>query len=276
MKNLNYSIVIFLCLLWFFASCGKETVIISSDLITKGCIPETITRTSAAERKVEIKYIYEDNRLAHNDFYENEERIKIVNPSFKYIDELVVKTHATNGRYEEYYYNDNAQIIRTRRYVPVIGGNLIDGFTIETVYEYEEDKIIQMKNVTDNTISNLSYYPNSNNIDSIKTYNRDAQLIKIEAFEYDEFKNPFKNLKLPIHQYTHKIAWWTPNNYFKKRTEIELGDTRSLLICTYDSKYNEDGYPTAINLTESFSSTGTISDTTSTQFNYTIDYVNCE
>lgn len=272
----KYHLIILLGFFFLLLSCGKENTIISSNLIAKGCIPEKITWEYDRGSKYELKYIYMDNKLVHNELLIDEKQERIQNPSFGYFEELLVQSHSTDGKYEDYFYNDQSQVTSTWSYFNTIGGDANSGFVINRTYEYEGEKLIQIKNVTNSEVSNLSYYPNSNNIDSIKTYNSKTELIRLEVFEYSAFQNPFKNLKLPIRFTDHKTELWTPENYFKKRQEFTFGESPSFVILTYDSEYNTFGYPEKININVFFSDTGSILDTISTEVKYTIDYINCE
>lgn len=252
MKQKFASLITILVFL-FSIGCKKENMI-SHDLIAEGCIPQKVVVDEP------ILGGYEDNYV-----YDNDKLIRYGNNSIEYDNGLVSKITLGPSRYEEYFYNDQFQVnksLQFREDDPSEGFMLVD----EKEYKYENDRIIEIIDIDDNETDLISYYPNSNNIDSIKTINGDSEIIEILVFQYDEFNHPQKNLLIPRFNY----FWWIERgfeNNVTQRKRIKLQNQGETLIWNYDFVYNDFDYPTEIV-------------TTKVNSNYTskmvITYTNCE
>lgn len=213
--------------------CEKEIVIVHNhNLIADGCIPEKIVSVGFLGVN-ENEYIYENNKL-----------IRYGDKFVEYNNGLVSKITLGSKRYEEYYYNDQFQVNKSiifREDDPEEGFMVID----EKEYKYEGNRIVEIIDIDSDETNLISYYPNSNNIDSIKRINSNSEIIEILIFQYDEYKNPQKNLLIPKFNY----SWWIERGFENnviQRKKIKIQDQGETQIWNYDMEYNAFGYPTKI------------------------------
>lgn len=238
-------------------ACKKDKPELKHKVIADGCIPKKVVLDLDFLGNFEDHYEYEGDRLlsyGHYGAYELE-----------YEDGLVSRVVVNSSRYEEYEYNDQCQVIRSLQYReddPEEGFKLV----AERVFEYENNRVVEIIDVMNDETDLLSYYPNTNNIDSIKTINATLELTELEVYEYDTLHHPQKNLPIPRLNYFHWVKKGFDNNIvWQKR--IKFGDQTEITIWDYELEYNAFGYPTMINKTDR--STGFVSNTV-------ITYERCE
>lgn len=217
-------------LLWF--GCKKENI---KQFVMGGCIPQTIILEHPLIGD-EDNYVYENNKL-----------ISYGISKIDYKDGLVSSISVGSNRYEEYFYNELCQVIKSiqhRRDDPEVGFMIVD----EKEYKYNDNQIVEIIDLDDKTIEFITYYNGTKNIDSMKTINENMELIHLKVLQYDQFNNPQKNLLIPRFNYPWWIERGFENNVIRK-IDMIFETPRRTFIWINDIKYNEFDYPIEINTT---------------------------
>jgi len=223
-------------------------------LIANGCIPQKIVLDEPLLGAYEDDYIYENDKL-----------IRYGSNTIEYENGLVSRVNLGAIRYEEYFYNEKFQVIQSiqfRKDDPTEGFKKVD----DKKYKYNENRIVQIDDLDDNELNSISYYPNTRNIDTIKTFNDNMELIGLKVYQYDQFNNPQKNLLIPRLNYFWWIERGSENNITQQKW-INLENQTETIIWNYTLQYNDFDYPIEIISTKVNSSITT---------KMTISYINCE
>ena len=245
-------IPILICI--FSIGCKQDKVEITHDLIADGCIPQRITLDEPLLGGYDDNYVYKNDRL-----------ISYGNNTIEYENGLVSRVNLGSNRYEEYFYNEVFKVIKSVQYRqdnPSEGFKKVD----EKEYKYVEDRIVEITDFDEMESRVITYYPNTRNIDTIRTFSNNMELIEIKVYQYDQFNNPQKNLLVPRLNY----SWWIERNSENNMTQqklTKLGSQPETIIWNYQLKYNNYNYPTEINSTKVNSNITT---------KMTISYSNCE
>lgn len=221
--------------------CKKREIENLDNLIADGCIPQTIIINEPIFGESQNDFIYENDRLVTG----------FNNYNYEYKNGMVNRIRLGDNRYEDYLYNDDCKVIQSiqyRRDDPDEDFNVIN----DKQYEYNGELIFKVIDNTKNLTHEISYYPNTNNIDSIKTLNDNLELIELNLFQYDQSNNVYKNLLMP----KFNFYWWiekNSNNNITQRKIIKFTNPIVTLIYNYEFAYNNYNYPIEINMLETSS-----------------------
>ena len=241
-----------ICLLQL--GCKKDEAEVSHNLIAEGCIPNVINLDEPLFGGYNDVYKYENGRLVGFGSY-----------NYEYQNGIVKRIRLGQDRYEEYIYDSDFKVIHSTQYRrddPAVGFKVVS----DNKYEYKDSLIFKVIDNGENLIHEISYYLNTNNIDSIKTFNSGLELVEVNIFHYDQSNNVFKNLLLP----KFNLFWWiekNSNNNVTQRIILKLSPPYSTIMYNYAYKYNTYNYPIEINGSKVNSSYTTKS---------TISYINCK
>lgn len=214
--------------------CKKDETEISQNLIAEGCIPEIVNLDEPLLGGYNDVYKYENGKLIGFGSY-----------NYEYQNGVVKKIRLGQDRYEEYIYDDDNKVIQSiqyRRDDPAEGFKVVSNMK----YEYNDSLIVKVFDNDEELIHEISYYSNTNNIDSIKTFNSNLELVEVDIFEYDQSNNVFKNLLMP----KFNFFWWiekNSNNNVTQRKILKLSTPINTIIYNYTLKYNSYNFPIEIN-----------------------------
>lgn len=245
-------LIIIICILQ--VGCKKEKPDFFHNLIAEGCVPNTVNLNESHLGGYNDVYKYENGRLTGFGYFR-----------YEYEDGLVKRIRLGENRYEEYFYNNEFKVIQSIQYWR---DDQVEGFIAvdDKTYLYNDSLIFEVIDNDDNITHKISYYPNTSNIDSIKTFNSNFELTEVNTFKYDQFNNVFKNLLMP----KYNFFWWIEKGSDNNVTEhkiVKLLPADDTIIFYNSFKYNDYNYPIEINGSKANSTY-----TTKT----TISYVNCE
>lgn len=234
--------------------CKKEKPEPNHNLIAPGCIPKTIVLDEPILGGYSDTYKYENGKLTGYGSL-----------NFEYENGLVKRIRLGQYRYEEYFYNNQFKVIQTMQYRRP---DLVTAFKVvdDKTYAYNDSLIIKVTDNDENLIHEISYYPNTNNIDSIKTFNSSLELVEVNVFKYDQANNVIKNLLMPTFNFFHLIEKFSNNNVTQHKI-IELTNPNKTTIFNYKHIYNSYNYPIEVNGSQANSGY-----TTKTR----ISYINCQ
>lgn len=234
--------------------CKKEGMNLAHKLIAEGCIPNSIILDEPLLGGYNDIYKYENGKLTQfGDFI------------YEYENGLVKRIRLGQDRYEEYIYDLNFKIIQSvqyRRDDPKEGFKVVD----DMEYIYNDSLIVKAIDNDDNMVYKISYHANTNNIDTIKTFNANSELTELRIFKYDQFSNVFKNLLMP----KFNFFWWlekNSNNNVAQHKIVKLLPQNKTTIFNRNFKYNNYNYPIEIKESQ-------VNSTYATKT--TISYINCK
>lgn len=222
LKILTFSIFIIL----IFSDCKKENIKVGN-----GCIPLSIIETEAPiQGRPERKFNYDNGVLTGYTFFK-----------YEYKNGRVYRIKNQENRYEEFKYNQDGNVKQSTQYRRDNSNS--DFFKVlDREYIYEGSNVASVNHLLDNETSVLSYEQSSNNIDTVKRYNSDGALIKLEIMEYDDFKNIYGNLPSP--KFNHFFWFFLGfENNVTRREIIDYSKQGEKSGYIYSYKYNEHGYP---------------------------------
>ena len=239
------------CFLILMASCSKEQV----EFIKPGCKPSVIETKSST-------FGVFDESYTESYTYENDKLIQLGIHNYEYDGNLVRKIHSGSLSFEEYSYNTSDKVIGSKKFRRENEG---DEFVLVTQYRYEYEGAHLSKLINVLSAEEIIFYSNevTFNIDSLRAFDSNGEISRIEYFEYDDKPNIY-NICIPVFNFNIWIIRSTKNNIIK----YEKHKPNSEVIGYYsvDITYNEFDYP----------SIATISFSDGRTKVRTISYVKCE
>ncbi|NOT37484.1 MAG: hypothetical protein HOP11_08910 [Saprospiraceae bacterium] len=111
-------------------------------------------------------------------------------------------------------------------------------------YYYEDSLITKIHESVFNHSYMISYYKNTNNIDTIRVTNSKGKLHRIQIFEYDTMNNVYKNFKFPRFGYANTLHLYSANNIITSQSHTPILRDTSCGFKLYE--YNSEKFPTKV------------------------------
>lgn len=250
----------------FLSSCTKSNI---DNSITEGCIPFSISTSHIFAGIRTVDFIYEDNRLIGYD-----DDIAKGRHLYDYKGGLISRfttQYQKYNYYQEFYYKNDSKIARTVQYSQdEPNDDFKKSITDEFIYN-GDGKITQIvrkwENLNREETFEFSYYPNTSNVDTVKMYNDDSELVQLDMYEYDDFNTPSINLDDQAQIFYQNGGWWWMENNITFHKVIDLVDSTYSRTIIHELEYNDFRYPIQIKIFDE-----NLSDSLITR----IDYTNCE